>query len=264
MTVPLYEEERERRIRPDGVTHVRRRAFARDFPYQRGDHVVFGGPSTRGKTTLCFDLLEYVCSPTCPAYVAQSKPRDPVTESRSMELGFREVSEWPPQPKLGEMKMFGGQKPSGYLIKPPFGNLETDMEACAELTHELLMERYAAGASRKFTGGILVMDDTMVKAKVMHLDGQMVTILAMAGAMNLGMWSFNQRPTDSGRTSLWAFEQAKHFFFTKGGDARMLKRYSELFGENSNVALSVIPTLNDFEFLYYHRDRGYLCVVGAN
>ena len=264
MQAPLYEEERERRVRPDGVTHVRRRAFARDFPYQRGDHVVFGGPTTRGKTTLCFDLLEYICSPTCPAYVAQSKPRDPVTERRSLELGFREVSEWPPSTKLGEMKMFGGQKPSGYLIKPPFGDLETDMDRCAQLTETLLMERYAAGSDPKFTGGVLVMDDTMVKGKIMHLDGHMVTLLAMSGAMGLGMWTFNQKPTDSGRTTLWGFEQSKHLFISKGGDARMLKRYSELFGENSRVALDVIPTLGDFEFLYYHRDRGYLCVVGAN
>jgi hypothetical protein len=242
---------------------IQRQAFCRDyFHYQAGEHVVFGGPTTHGKTTLAFDCMEYICTPDFPAYLAVSKPQDPVTARRGIELGFRRVEDWPPQPKLQEMTGITA-KPKGYLIWPRFGNLNEDMERCADVTSRLLMERYAHGASRRNKGGILVMDDTMVKAKIMGLDREMVTILAMAGAMKLGLWIFVQKPTDSGRTTTWGYEQATHLFFTKGGDDRMLRRYVEILGEHGAIARKIIPTLKPYEFLYVHKVEGYMCIVGA-
>jgi len=262
MTTPLWMSERESYDR-DGITVIARRPFAAEyFDYKPGEHVVFGGPSTRGKTTLAFDLLEYNATPEFPAYLAVSKPQDPVTAQRGKELNFRRVTNWPPPKKISEV--FGGQKPNGFLIWPQFGDLETDMQRCAIVTEKLLMERYANGASRKNQGGMLVMDDTMIKAKIMGLDKPMVTILAMAGAMKLGLWIFVQKPTDSGRTTLWGFEQAIHLFLTKGGDARMLARYAEIIGgENGEMAKKIIPTLKSYEFLYVHKTEGFMCIVGA-
>ena len=262
MTSPVWEDERESYER-DGITVISRRAFCKDyFDYNPGEHVVFGGPSTRGKTTLAFDLLEFIVSPEFPAYLAVSKPRDPVTEKRGRELNFRRVSEWPPPKKLGEM--LGGQKPNGYIVAPPFGDLNTDMERCAALTEKLLMERYANGANPKSKGGILVMDDTMLKAKIMGLDKPMITILAMAAAMGLSEWVFVQKPTDSGRVTLWGFEMAIHLFLTKGGDTRMLKRYGEIIGdENGRMAMAIIPKLTDFQFLYVHKTEGHMCIVDS-
>lgn len=266
MTSPLWIEEQSTHQRPDGLTVISRRVFPDEyFDYKKGQHAVFGGASQHGKTTMAFDLMASITTSDFPAYLAQSKPRDPVTEKRGRELGFRTVSEWPPPPKLQEIKAFGGTKPRGYVVKPAFGDLNTDMERCAEITRQLLMERYAHGSSKKNQGGILVMDDTMVKAKIMGLDNEMVTILAMAGAMDIGLWTFVQKPTDSGRTAMWSYEQASHMFLTAGGDARMLKRYSEIIGgENGKVAMAVIPTLKMYEFLYVHKDEGYMCIVGAN
>lgn len=263
MTSPVWVNEQESYQRPDGMTVISRRPFAAEyFDYKPGQHVVFGGSSTFGKTTLAFDLLEFNANPDFPAYLAVSKPQDPVTAKRGNELGFRRVSEWPPPKKIQEI--LGGQKPSGYIVWPQFGDLNSDMERCADITSKLLMERYAHGASRKNKGGMLVMDDTMVKAKIMGLDKEMVTILAMAGAMKLGLWIFVQKPTDSGRTTLWGYEQAIHLFLTKGGDARMLARYAEIIGgDNGAMAKQVIPTLKPYEFLYIHKTEGFMCIVGA-
>lgn len=261
MTVPLFQHERERFQRPDGLTVVRRKSFARDFPYKPGQHVVFGGPSTRGKTTMAYDLMEEIVTPEFPAYVALSKPQDPVTIQRSNELGFRTVSDWPPSVRFKDVF---GEKPPGYLVYPPFGDLDKDMEVGANVTRKLLMERYSSGARPKNKGGILVMDDTMIKAKIMGLDKEMVTILAMAGAMKFGLWVFIQKPTDSGRTTVWAYEQATHLFFTKGGDAQMLRRYAEIAGDNGPLVRQILPTLGDFEYLYIHKYEGYVCIVGAN
>jgi hypothetical protein len=250
-------------MRDDGVTVLTRKAFARDFPYKKGEHVVFGGPTTRGKTSLAFDLMEYINTPEFPAYVAVSKPQDPVTAKRGKELGFRRVDEWPPSPRIQEILGGRDHKPPGFLIWPPFGDLEIDMERASGITEKLLMERYAHGAKAKNEGGILVMDDTMIKAKIMGNDRSMVTILAMAGAMKLGMWVFIQKPTDSGRTTVWAYEQATHLFFTKGGDARMLARYKEIIGEQGPLAGKIILSLEQFQFLYVHKVEGYMCIVSA-
>jgi hypothetical protein len=82
--------------------------------------------------------------------------------------------------------------------------------------------------------------------------------------MDIGEWVFVQKPTDSGRTTLWGFEQAIHLFLTKGGDARMLARYGEIIGaEHGVMAKKVIPTLGSFEFLYVHKTEGFMCIVGA-
>lgn len=260
MTAPVFRSDRTSYQRDDGMTVVQRKPFCRDhFHYKPGQHIVFGGPSTHGKTTLAFDLMEEVATPEFPAYLAVSKPSDPVTRQRGTELGFRFVQEWPPPPKLAEL--MGGKKPAGYIVWPQFGDLNTDMQRCAEVTETLLMDRYSAGASRKNKGGLLVMDDTMVKAKIMGLDRPMVTILAMAGAMDLGLWIFVQKPTDSGRTTTWGYEQATHLFFTKGGDERMLRRYVEILGENGAIARKVIPTLEHYQFLYVHKVEGWMCIV---
>lgn len=262
MTVPVFREEQDSYERDDGVIVIARRVFCRDyFDYHPGEHTVFGGPSTRGKTSLAFDLLEYIATPDFPAYVAVSKPSDKVSQQRGNDLGFRRVAEWPPPRKLSEI--INGKKPSGYLVWSAFGDLNTDMERCAELTHKLLMERYSHGASPKNKGGILVMDDTMIKAKVMGLDKEMVTILAMAGAMKFGLWIFVQKPTDSGRTTMWGYEMATHIFLTKGGDERMMRRYLEILGELGPLARSVIPTLKQFQFLYVNKVEGQMCIVDA-
>lgn len=247
--------------RPDGLWVFSRAEFGQyRFDYNDGEHVVFGGPSTRGKTRLAFDLLTYVASPDLPAYVAVSKPDDYETATQGARLGFRRVSEWPPPPKVSEI-MNG--KPSGYLVWPPMGDINSDVQVCARLTRDLMEHTYAGGVKHKHA--ILLMDDTMVKAKVLGLDGHMVTILAMAGAMGIGLWIFVQKPTDSGRTPLWGFENATHLFMTKGGDERMLKRYMEIAnaGEYGPTLARAIPTLEPYQFVYLHKYNGHICIVDA-
>lgn len=252
MTVGLFSDERI-----EGIQVFQRQDFAANrFHYQPGEHVVFGGPSTKGKTRMAFDLMAYQCTSDFPGYVAQSKPTDRETDRGAAKLGFRVVSQWPPPPKLKEL--IDG-KPKGYVVKPKFGDINTDMDNCARLTAQLLGDRYTAGVHGE--KGILVMDDTMVKAKILGLDSQMVTIVAMAGAMGIGEWVFIQKPTDSGRITLWAYENATHCFFTKGGDARMLKRYSEIAGEHAPTILRVVPKLKSYQFAYLHKFEGWVCIV---
>lgn len=244
--------------RPDaGLWAFPRIEFASErFDYKDGQHVVFGGPTQRGKTTFAFVLLEYVASPNCPAYVAVSKPMDPTTTAAGERLGYRRVETWPPTKKLSE---YWDGKPSGYLIWPKFGDVNTDVERAATVTGHLIEERYAAGVKNKH--GIMVLDDTMVKAKILGLDSQMTTLLAMSGAMGLGVWVFVQKPTDSGRTPIWAYGASEHVFLTRDPDRKNQARYDEIGGVDPKLVAKVLSTLGAYEFLYIKRTGEFMCIV---
>jgi hypothetical protein len=247
--------------REDGIWVFSRGEFNEfRFNYNPGEHVVFGGPSGAGKTTEAFGLLEWNATPTLPAYVAVSKPLDPVTTREGERLGFRRVSEWPPPKRVQD---YGKPKPSGYLIWPKFGDIHTDIGNASALTSDLMAEVYAGGV--KGHHGILVMDDTMVKAKILGLDRDMVTVLAMARAMGIGIWIFVQKPTDSGKTTLWGYENCSHLFLSPGGEGRSMDRYAEIGGgQYSSTIRRVLPTLERYQILYLHKEEGWICILDRN
>lgn len=247
--------------REDGLWVFTRQEFcSRRFHYKPGQHVVFAGPTQRaGKTTLAFDLLEYTATPQLPAYVAVSKPHDPVSAKRGAELGFRRVESWPVSKRVRD---YFNDPPPGYLIWPKFGNIDSDVARCAFVTARLLGDRYTAGVRRKH--GILVLDDTMVKSKVMGLDKEMTTIIAMSGAMGLGGWYFVQKPTDSGRAAIWSYGNSEHLFLSKDPDARNRKRYDEIGGVDPHEVERATQRLKPYEFVYLKRTEGFMCVVGAS
>lgn len=233
------------------------------FHYAAGEHAVFSGPTQQGKTTLAFQLLEWTCTPKLPAYVAVCKPRDPATARWGAKLGFRRVEEWPPPPLLQEV-MGIQERPRGYLVWPRMGNVHTDIEVTARVTRALLEDRYAAGAreGKRAQAGILVMDDTMVKSKILRLDDIMTTHLAMAGAMDLGGWYFVQKPTDSGRAAIWSYGQSEHVFMLNDPDIRNQQRYGEIGGVDPAYVRFVLSQLGDHEFLYFKRS-GEMAIVAA-
>lgn len=243
----------------DGLWVFSRADFAATrFDYKPGEHVVFGGPTQRGKTTLAFQLLEYCATPECPAYVAVSKPSDPTTEREGKRLGYRRVSEWPAPVKVSQL--WDG-KPPGYLVWPKFGDINADTVRAARVTSALIADRYAAGVKNKH--GILVMDDTMVKSKILGLDREMTTILAMSGAMGIGQWTFVQKPTDSGRTAIWSYGAAEHLFLTRDNDRRNQARYDEIGGVDPHFVSAQTRKLKPYQFLYLKRTGEFACVVDA-
>lgn len=237
---------------------IGREDFAsRYFHYKPGQHVLFAGPTQRaGKTTLAFKLLEYTATPDCPAYIAVSKPRDPVTRREMIRLGYRLVETWPVEPKVKEL--WEG-KPSGYVIWPRFGDIDTDAEKAARITAALLRDRYKAGTKNQ--KGILVLDDTVVKSKLLGLDRYMTTHIAMAGAMKVGGWYFVQKPTDSGRAAIWSYGNSSHIFLSKDEDKRNRQRYDEIGGFDPHQVDQVSLSLEPYQFLYLGREHGTMCIV---
>lgn len=260
MTIQSFKDDYE--YRSDGIAVFQRHVFCQSyFHFKKGEHVVFGGPTQRGKTTLAFDLVRHIATPDYPAYVAVSKPDDKTSISYGQRLGYRRITEFPPTRKVSELDIFNG-KPSGYLVWPRFGDINLDIPNARRVHAKLLSQTYSDGAKGD-KPCILIMDDTMVKAKIQGLDTQMVTVLAMAGSMGISLWIFVQKPTDSGRTTVWGYEQATHLFFTKGGDAKMLARYAEIAGDKGEIVKSVVPTLKPFQFLYVHKYEEFVCIVDS-
>jgi hypothetical protein len=242
------------------LTTIGRDEFAsRHWHYKPGQHVLFAGPTQRaGKTTMAFKLLEFTASPELPVYVAVSKPKDPVSSTEGERLGFRRVNEWPVPPKIKEL--WDG-KPPGYLVWPKFGDMDTDVERCSTTHARMLGDLYTAGIKNKHC--IIMLDDTVVKSKVMGLDREMVTHITMSGAMGIGIWTFVQKPTDAGRTALWAYPNSEHVFLSKDPEKRNRVRYNEIGGFDSNVVYDGTQSLQPYQFLYLERTHGYMCIVDS-
>lgn len=245
--------------RDDGLWVFPRKEFVNErFSYKAGQHIVFAGPSQNGKTTLAFDLLEVSATPQLPAYVVVSKPEDKVSATRGKELGYRRVSEWPPQTTVKEM--IDG-KPSGYLIWPKFGDMATDVPNAARVTRDVIGATYANGARKK--KGILVLDDTYLKSRVLGLDREMTTLHAMAGAMGIGAWTFVQKVTGAGETTLIAYSSAEHLFLFNEPNKAYREKFGEIGGVDPKKVEAAVMSLDKerFQCLYIRRTGRHLCIV---
>jgi hypothetical protein len=246
--------------REDGIWVIPRDEFCCcRIVIKPGQHIVFAGPTQNGKTELAFCILEHVATPEIPAYVAVSKPRDPVTTKWGAKLGYRRSNEYPPPPKLKEL--LPEYKPSGYLIWPDMGNSETATANAANVTRKLINGAYSDGAKGKKC--ILVLDDTVIKSKMLGLDTEMTTVATMAGAMGISGWFFVQKPTDAGKTALWAFSQSDHIFIARDPDKRNRERYTEIGGFDSKEVERISQTLGIYQFLYLERKHRYMCIVDS-
>lgn len=242
---------------------VPRPQFAKEWDYHEGEHVVFGGPTQiSGKTQLAFDLLGEVATEECPAFVAVSKPKDKVTSHYAKLYDFKVVSEWPP-PK--GIKEFFGHKYRGYVIWPKFGDLYRDRDKVHDVLGQLIAERYGVSArSKKPKHGILVMDDTRDKSKVVQLDYEMSTVLAMAGAMGLGEWCFVQKGSEQGETARMAYPNAAHVFLFRDPTARGRDYYADIGGVDSDYLEFCQQSLQPRQALYIGRKGPVMCIVDSD
>lgn len=262
MTTQSPEQTSRAYQREDGLWVFPRQEFVQErFDYKAGQHVVFAGPSQNGKTTLAFDLLEVSATPQLPAYVVVSKPTDKVSSQRGQELNYRRVSEWPPKTTVKEV--FDG-KPSGYLVWPKFGDMDSDVENAHRVTRDFLGAVYADGARHK--KGIIVLDDTYLKARILRLDREMTTIHAMAGAMGLGAWTFVQKATNAGETTLIAYSSAEHMFLFHEPNEAYRKKFGEIGGVDPKKVERAVMSLDKrrFQCLYIKRTGRHMCIVDGS
>jgi hypothetical protein len=152
-------------------------------------------------------------------------------------------------------------KPPGYLVWPDMRDPDTALDNAAESISDLIDSVYSGGAKGK--KGILFLDDTVTKSRVLGMDRKMVMIITMSGAMGVGGWFFVQKPSDAGKTALWSYPNSEHVFISKDPVKRNRDYFDTIGGFDGSVVSKASMQLKPYQFLYLERTHAYMCVVDS-
>lgn len=205
----------------DRVPVIPREEFLEKFrrEYQAGQHLTMIGPTQRGKTTLCLQLLKQVISPKLKCVILAGKPpgRDGTMAKAADMLNLRVVEEWPPNYN------FRDRERNGYVLRPKHSmeDLEGDEDNLRIQFRKAMLANYK---SKKPV--ITVVDEAHHVQNDLGLKREYEAAL-MRGAPIDAEWSLIQR----GRfMSYLAYDAPEHIFVFYDGDRSNVKRYAELGG----------------------------------
>lgn len=258
---------RQRQSRADSSTTleiVPRKDFVREFSrdYEPGQHVTMLGPTQRGKTTLCVELLNGVITPDHRAVVLASKPpgRDAKMEKLHKELNLRRVREWPPvwSPRDRNRR--------GYVLAPH--QTMTDFKADNDnVTREFRKAIIASYSSKKPV--ITVADEGYHLQNKYKLKAEIEQPLISGAPVNAA-WILLQR----GRFSSYlVYDAADHIFIAYDPDQSNQKRYAEIGGIDPYMVAMIVSQLRTkkeaggrtiSEFLYINRSGPEMCIVSMD
>lgn len=205
----------------DKVPVYPRRDFLQEFrhTYQPGQHLTMIGPTQRGKTTLCLQLLQQVISPRLKCVILAGKPpgRDGTMATAPEVLNLRVVEEWPPEYNYRDRKR------NGYVLRPKhsMSDLEADEDNLRQEFRKAMLANYK---SKKPV--ITVVDEAHHVQNDLGLKREYEAAL-MRGAPIDAEWSLIQR----GRfMSYLAYDAPEHLFLFYDPDRSNIRRYSEMGG----------------------------------
>lgn len=228
----------EHNIRMD-VPVISRGEFFEEWDYGPGQHVTMLGPTQRGKTTLCLQLLQSKISPQHKAVILAGKPpgRDPTMEQHAAQaLNLRVIEEWPPNYRYND------KKKNGYVLRPKqtMKDLDVDNENVRQQFRKAMMANYAAKPNKPV---ITVVDETHHVHNDMKLKKEYEAPL-MRGAPVNAEWSLIQR----GRNiSYHAYSAPEHLFIFADPDKENRRRYSEIGGVDPRYLERLSETLKTYK-----------------
>jgi hypothetical protein len=234
------------------VEHFGRAEFIRErWGYRPGEHVTFLGPTTCGKTTLAYELMEVTARPQLPAVVLVMKPRDKVVARMSQRNHYRIVRTWPPMPSIWQPR-----KPPGWVLWPRH-------EFDPDLDDPRLYAEFRRGILQSYKKGnrIIFGDEVYGLTTELQLTRELIAIWSRGSAMGCGLWSASQRPA---MIPLWAYSQAHHLFLWHDPDRRARIRYSEIGGVDPGLVQDIVMGLDSYQALYIRRRGRAMCVVEAS
>lgn len=258
---PLSREERRHAATLDVVP---RDEFVREFghDYGPGQHLTMLGPTQRGKTTLCFQLLDSVITPEHKALLLASKPpgRDQKMEKAHKELRLRRIHEYPPLwSPLDRNKR-------GYVLAPTqtMDDFRADNENVRREFRKAIIANYS---SKKPV--ITVADEGYHLQNKYKLKEEIEQPLISGAPVN-ACWILLQR----GRYSSYlAYDAADHIFIAYDPDVSNQKRYSEIGGIDPFTVAMIVSQLETrkekggrtiSEFLYINRSGPEMCIVSMD
>lgn len=200
--------------------------------YGSGQHVLFLGPTQRGKTTLCHQMLSRVATPERKAHILAGKPpgRDHVMGEAAKKLNLRVVEEWPPQ------WSYKDRKRNGYVIRPHHSlkNLDEDSANLRTQFRSVMMSCYATKSDV-----ILVCDEAHHIQNEYKLKAELEAPL-MRGAPVCATWMLVQR----GRYMTYlAYDATDWVLLYNDPDRSNRQRYSEIGGVDPRLIEEILAGL---------------------
>ena len=210
--------------------------FLNDYwDYSPGEHVTVLAPTTWGKTTLVYHLLDRVSTKEDPTYVLVIKPRSPVTKRWGERLGFKTVKTWPMPPRIVRRR--------GYNIWPDHtrGDPAANDKQLAAIFGRALDDLYHRGNCQVFV------DESTGFTQDLNLDRHVTVIHKRGAELRCGLWLTDQRPFYVVQT---AYSQPQHLFLGKSTDRRDRQRFGEIGGIDPFIVDRETLRLEQFQWLY--------------
>ena len=233
--------------------------------YGSGQHVTMLGPTQRGKTTLCLQLLQRSISPEHRCVILASKPpgRDGTMGRAAEMLNLRVVKEWPP------VKTYKDRNRNGYVLQPEqhMKDIPADHANIRKQFKKAMLANFAQTKNPVIT----VCDEAYFVQNTLKLKDEYEAPL-MRGAPHNAEWSLIQR----GRwMSYLAYSMPEHIFIYYDPDRSNRQRYSEIGGVDPKYIEAIIENLQTKEVkngsttctiseALYIRRSGFMCIVGMS
>lgn len=228
--------------RVDAVEVIPRKEFLHEFgrAYQPGQHVTMIGPTQRGKTTLCLELLKHVISPKLKCVILAGKPpgRDGTMARSPDYLNLTVIEEWPPS----TFERLVTRNKNGYLLRPyqTMKDLNKDKQNLATQYRRAMLDCYSAPPDKPV---IIVIDEAHHVQNDLKLKDEYEAPL-MRGAPVDAEWSLIQR----GRyMSYLAYDAPEHLFIFYDPDRSNSQRYSDIGGIDPKRTQYLVENLQTHE-----------------
>lgn len=226
--------------RPEAVDEFHHR-------HRVGEHVLFVGPTGRGKTTFAASLLAQPA--TTNTLTLSVKGRDPALSA----LG-KEVPTWPPQRELwNKFKWkFEDKKKRIYRWEPEFKS-EDDLRNAAAVTAKSLRWLW-----QQHDWTLYLPDLQMIADRgMMGLGKPVEAHLLTARSRDCSMWLDAQAPRWIPRA---AADQTSHVFVFRNRDRDVQKRLAEITGFDARWFAAVVGQLKWHEIIWVdvRRDEAFL------
>lgn len=204
--------------------------------YGDGQHVTFLGPTQRGKTTLCFQMLDSVISPQRQCIVLAGKPpgRDPVMAKAAQNLNLVIIEQWPPT----QVQRYKARKRNGYLLRPRQTLVNPDDDKM------VLRQQFGRGIIGNYSNTkqptITVADETFLIHNDLRLKNVCEAPLTR-GAPHAAMWSLVQR---SRNVSMHCYSAPEWVLAAYDPDADNQKRLADIGGVDPVLLRQILRELH--------------------
>ena len=204
------------------VEVIPRKEFLHEFgsDYHHGQHVSLFGPTGRGKSTLCFELLGVVITPDTPVISLHGKikGRDPVIEKAAKRYHLRTVPRLPSKTRCAYDRK---RRWNGYIIVP----LEKPTSPAKEkaLLHEAFQDAISRNYQTTKRNTITHINEAHQTQADLRLKEDVEAPLMRGGPDN-AVWSECQR---GAYLSYHTYNAPEHVFIFHDPDKSNRKRYAD-------------------------------------